>query len=236
MTKQTRVNVVYALEKMGIYEVLSRGRDYARLAKVLKRQSCSQFGEDLFLRDYFGERQGLYIEIGGNHPFMMSNTFLLYRMGWRGLVVEPIHGLYARHRRFRPRDIQINAAVSDDVGELTFYEMVPSLLSTCVPEEANEILSTGKAKLLREYSVPVVTVAELYRKHLAPRTVSLLSVDTEGHDIAVLRGVDWEMMHPEIVICEANDETKGSEIRRFLADHGYECLKVMGCNLVFAPR
>jgi len=230
---ELQLSLVYALHKMGLYSVLDRCRDHARLATMSKRLSFSQFGEDLFLRSYFGERQGLYIEVGGNHPFTLSNTYLLYRMGWKGLVVEPIQKLYAKHRRLRPRDIQINAAVSDEIGDLTFYEMIPSVLSTCDPEEVRDMISSGAARLLHEYAVPTTTVAELYRTHLAPRPVSLLSVDTEGHDMAVLRGVDWGVMHPEIVICEANDDGKGQEIRQFLAGHGYRCLKILGCNLVF---
>jgi FkbM family methyltransferase len=232
----TKNSLIYALHKTGIYGVLDRGRDYAEFAKATQRQSFSQFGEDLFLRDYFGDRQGLYIEVGGNHPFSLSNTFLLYRLGWRGLVVEPIHRLYAKHRRFRPRDIQINAAAGDNVGDLTFYEMIPSVLSTCDLEEAKNMLSAGSARLFRQYSVPIVTAAELYHTHLSPHPISLLSVDTEGHDMAVLRGVDWGTMHPEIIVCEASDEMKESEISRYLAGHGYECLKVFGCNLVFALR
>jgi FkbM family methyltransferase len=228
-----RLSLAYALYKTGLYGVLDRCRDHAKLATMAKRQSFSQFGEDLFLRSHFGGRQGLYIEVGGNHPFTLSNTYLLYRMGWKGLVVEPIHKLYAKHRRLRPRDIQINAAVSDKTGDLTFYEMFPSAASTCDPDEVKKMLSSGSARLLHKYSVPTTTIAELYRTHLAPRPVLLLSVDTEGHDMAVLRGVDWEEMHPEIVICEANDDGKRQEICQFLAGHKYKCLKVLGCNLIF---
>ena len=119
-------------------------------------------------------------------------------------------------------------------GELTFYEMIPSCLSTCDQDEAEKAISGRSARLLRKYSVPVVTVADLYRENLAPRPVLLLSVDTEGHDMDVLRGVDWVTMRPEIVICEANDEAAKSAIRDYLGSHGYECLKVMGCNLIFA--
>ncbi len=232
----TKSGLIYALHKTGIYWALDRGRDYAELAKSGQRQGFSQYGEDLYLRDYFGERQGLYIEVGGNHPFSLSNTYLLYRMGWKGVVVEPIQRLYAKHKRFRPRDIQVNAAAGDKVGALTFYEMIPSVLSTCDPDEAKTIVSGRSARLFHEYSVPITTVAELYRKHLAPHPLSLLSIDTEGHDMAVLRGVDWEGMHPEIIVCEANDEAKVSEVSNFLDGHGYRCLTVLGCNLLFSLR
>jgi hypothetical protein len=107
--------LVYALRKTGIYGALDLCRDYFKLMKAAKRKTFSQFGEDLALLSYFGNCQGMYIDIGGSHPFTLSNTYLLYRMGWRGLVAEPIRRLHVKHRRFRPRDIQVNAAVSDKV-------------------------------------------------------------------------------------------------------------------------
>jgi FkbM family methyltransferase len=203
-------------------------------AGVARQECFSQFGEDAFLRDYFGDRKGLYIDIGGNHPFRLSNTYLLYKRGWSGLVVEPIYRLYAKHRRFRRRDIQVNAAAGNEKGELTFYEMVPSVLSTCNAEEAERLLSSGVAKLLRTYSVPVLTVASLHQDYLGGRHVSLLSVDTEGHDMPVLEGVDWRSMRPEVIICEANDENAVSAVSGLLSLHGYECQARLGCNILFS--
>lgn len=229
-------NLIDALHKVGLFGMLDRGRDYAVFAKAAKRPSFSQYGEDLFLREHFGNRQGVYIDIGGNHPLSLSNTYLLYRMGWSGLVVEPIRRLCAKHRRFRPRDIQVNAAVGDTSGRLTFYEMIPSCLSTCDLSEVKHAISARSARLMCEYSVPVVTLAELYRTHLSSRTVSLLSIDTEGHDMAVLHGNDWNTLRPEIVICEANDDSQRAEIEKFLASYEYDCVKSLGCNVLFARR
>ena len=151
------------------------------------------------------------------------------------MVVEPIHRLCVKHKRFRPRDIQVNAAAGDIAGNLIFYEVIPACLSTCDPG-AKSMFSKGSALLLHEYAVPVTTLAELYRKHLAPHPISLLSIDTEGHDLAVLRGIDWAAIRPEIVICEANDQARESEIRQFMAEHSYEYLRGLGVNLIFAFR
>jgi FkbM family methyltransferase len=230
----TKAGLGHALHKSGLFGVLDWFRDYIELFKAPKRTSFSQNGEDLELRKRFGARQGLYIEIGANHPLRLSNTYLLYRMGWRGMIVEPVQSLYAKHKRLRPRDIHINAAADATDGEVTFYEMIPSVLSTCNSDEAEKAVSGGTARMLRKYPVPVTTVAALYRTHLAPNPVLVLSVDTEGHDLAVLQGVDWVSMRPEVVICEGNDDVRRSEITEFLAGRGYECYKQMGCNLMFS--
>jgi len=183
-----RNGLVYALHKTGVYRLLDECRDFAERIQSSRQQSFSQFGEDQFLLERFKDRKGFYIDIGGNHPIRGSNTYALYRNGWEGLVVEPIERFYDKQRRRRPRDIQVNAAVGSSSGDMTFYEMIPSVLSTCEFDVAKEVLSAGRGRLLNEYSVRLATVADLYRMQMSPRPVSLLCVDTEGHDLAVLQG------------------------------------------------
>jgi FkbM family methyltransferase len=229
-----RTWLVYVSWKAGIWGTLDFARDYAAFITSGRSKTFSQYGEDLFLQEYFAGRQGLYIDIGGNHPLRLSNTYLLYKKGWRGIVVEPIRRMHAKHKRFRPRDTQVNAAAGQSAGELNFYELIPHFLSTCEPQEAKARLSSKSTKLIGEYTVPVVTVAELYRKYLAPQPVSLLSVDTEGHDIHVLRGIDWKSLRPEVIICEGNDDISKSTIAGFLAERGYKAIKDFGCNTIYS--
>ena len=226
--------LIYALHRSGLIGLVDQGRDIWALSSRNRRTSFSQHGEDLFLLEYFGSRKGVYIDIGANHPLRLSNTYLLYRSGWTGLIVEPIRRLYAKHKRFRPKDIQVNAAVGDDGGTLTFYEMVPSVPSTCDAQEAEDVAASGTARLLHQYSVPIVSIAELYKTYLAGQKVQVLSVDAEGHDMSVLRSADWEAMSPELVICEFINEETGSELSDFLAQQGYKPLRRISCNMIFA--
>jgi FkbM family methyltransferase len=231
-----KCDLVFSLQKAGLYNALDGLRDWVQFAQVRNRSSFSQFGEDLFLANYFRGRSGFYIDVGGNHPFRISNTYLLYRMGWRGVVVEPIRRMYNKHRRFRPRDIQINSAAGSVEGKLIFREMIPAVLSTCDKQESEELICNGSARLWSEYTVPVLTVSELYRVHLAPNPVSLLSVDTEGFDLNVLRGVDWDCIRPEVIVCEANNAESSTETMRFLAERDYEPIITLGCNKIFVRR
>src|SRR5688572_15466410 len=100
------------------------------------RGSFSQHGEDIIVSRWFkqrGIRLGTYVDIGGSHPFRISNTYLLYLSGWRGFVFEPIPRLLKQHRLWRSRDSQRGIAIGAVEGKLTFYEMAPSVLSTLSP-------------------------------------------------------------------------------------------------------
>jgi hypothetical protein len=52
-------------------------------------ESYSQFGEDLEIRKWLPENQGFYIEIGSGYPISGSNSFYFYRLGWKGVVIDP---------------------------------------------------------------------------------------------------------------------------------------------------
>jgi FkbM family methyltransferase len=230
------LNVTRALHETGVFALLDRRRDSVEVSKANKQRSFSACGEDLFLQEYFGKVDGTYIDIGGNHPLRDSSTYLLYRMGWTGVVVEPIQRLYEKHKQFRPKDIQVLAAGGESCGSLTFYEMIPSVLSTCDSERAKLALSKGEALLHRQYTVPVITVSDIYRKYLAGRPVDLLSIDTEGHDLAVLRGVDWREIRPRMVICEAHNAQVAAATTDLFAAQGYQHVKSLGYNLMFVSR
>ena len=52
----------------------------------LPKKSYSLLGEDIFLNKYFNnQKKGFYIDVGCYHPISGSNTYLLYKKGWRGM-------------------------------------------------------------------------------------------------------------------------------------------------------
>ena len=54
----------------------------------ISTKSYSQYGEDLIICNYFREIQGNYLDIGCYHPKGISNTHLLHKKGWEGVVVD----------------------------------------------------------------------------------------------------------------------------------------------------
>ena len=54
--------------------------------------SFAQSGEDVIVRqllEELGVKKPTYLDIGARYPVRMNNTFLLYRSGGRGVLVEP---------------------------------------------------------------------------------------------------------------------------------------------------
>ena len=82
----------------------------------------SQFQEDKFILNKFPKsHKGVYLDIGSFHPTRHNNTYLLYKSGWQGINIDLNSLSIDLFNFFRPRDININAAISDQDSEKKLY-------------------------------------------------------------------------------------------------------------------
>jgi FkbM family methyltransferase len=191
-------------------------------------QSFGQCGEDeWFYRALLQRRipwadSGFYIDLGANHPVVLSATYLLYRHGWRGLTVEPIPALCALHRKFRPSDICLNMGVGSSCEVRPFWETAPDVFSSFSDEATRQAQSNGWCRILRESRVAVNTPSEILTYVPTGTRINYLSIDTEGLDVEILRNWPWGDCSPDIVSCEAS-AAHGSEAEadRILGSQGY---------------
>jgi hypothetical protein len=92
--------------------------------------SFSQFGEDLSIRQFteqFGLAQGVYVDVGAYNTIFGSNTLLLHKLSWQGVNVDFVPERIATFNRYRPKDHNVVACVSDAAVpvEIPHYE-IPS--------------------------------------------------------------------------------------------------------------
>lgn len=210
-----------------------------------RRAHYSQFGEDAFLQGYFEAKawrsdrrvrlpfsrprlgRGFYVDVGAFSPKHLSNTFWFYRRGWRGINVDAAPGSMDAFRRIRPRDVNLETAVSDVEGEVSFWLWsTHAATNTLSPEHVAKQRSEGAAPP-REIRVRTRTLTSILEEHLpAGQRIDFLSVDVEGHDLPVLRSLDWSRYRPELVLVEneldSAEGLSGSPISAFLAQVDYE--------------
>lgn len=201
------------------------------------RGTYSQAGEDALVLELLGA-SGLYLDIGANHPFKGSNTYLLYEHGWSGLTVDPIKLLCEQHRRLRPRDVCLNAAVSDRPGQEIFHELNPSGFSTFDTRAADELTHAGRAVRAGTYEVPVVRATDVWNQSFPALRADLISIDTEGFELEVIDGLDFKILEPRVVLVEfqaATGSERESAVTEVLADRGYRLDRVVGVNGLFVP-
>lgn len=164
--------------------------------------SYAQNREDVLLVRCFPEK-GFYVDVGAADPIGHSVTKWFSEQGWTGVNVEPSRGFFQRIEVDRPNDVNLNVAVSDEPGELMFYEVEDLVgCSSLVPEVARELRKKGHRVLV--HSVPVRTLAQIFTEFVPDeRTVDFLKVDVEGYERAVLAGMDFRRWRPRVLVIEA---------------------------------
>ncbi len=178
--------------------------------------SHSQYGEDRraleLLADY-DLSQGSYVDVGGNHPTTFSNSYLFYRKGMRGIVVEPNPEFVRLFNLFRPRDVVMQVGCSDVHGVGALAISKTPLLSSLDSNLAGEIWKRVFVPL-----VPLDAIVETVN----PAWIPFLSVDVEGHDAAVLRGAKATLRRTFLVCVEAWEGTpQEQEVRALLREAGF---------------
>jgi hypothetical protein len=67
--------------------------------------------ESRLVWEFFGRRHdGVFVEVGANHPTEGSQTWFLEQQGWSGVLVEPNPELQELLREKRPRSRVVQAA------------------------------------------------------------------------------------------------------------------------------
>lgn len=196
-------------------------------------------GEDLVLLALLNPvvvREGFYVDVGCHEPRFISNTFLLYRRGWRGICVDASAKLIGRHRTIRPRDQAVQALVSDGEKEMDFVEFLNGGLSSADGGHIGRNLAAGMQETWRG-KMTSRTLTNILDQCQAPFAFDLLSVDAEGFDLAVLRSLDFGKYRPRVIVVEADDFDPGQPrihpIYAFLTAKGYQFKGSLLTNLYF---
>ena len=166
-------------------------------------KTYSQFGEDIILLNVFaklGIKKGRYFDVGAHHPYNISNTALLYELGWRGVCIEANPNHIKAFEEARPEDHVLNVGVSF-IGGLTPFYMIDdysgrnSFDKTTVDKF---VAAYPEFKIREVKEIPVVLLDSIFKSLGTPH---LLCIDIEGMDYIVLDGM---IARPK-VICVENE-------------------------------
>jgi FkbM family methyltransferase len=202
------------------------------------RVSYAQCGEDLLLRflfDLLGIPRPTYLDIGAHHPFHLSNTYLFYQSGSRGVCIEPDPTLAKAFQFKRPGDQCLNIGISAGLaGQMEFYIFDDPSMNTFSPVVKEEQVQAGR--LLRQVlEIPVLPVNNVIRKHFSVHP-NLVSLDTEGMDLTILESLDFSKHRPEVFCIETLTnvgERKMTEIIDFMASQEYAVYADTYINSIF---
>jgi len=181
--------------KRVLKRTLGRRRTRHLIAKL--RGRANSFLETEMILEYFERRpKGTMVDVGAH----FGESFMEYLDDdWRILAFEPDPqnrqqlGKICDVRRIRLLD----EAVSDkEIENASFF----------ASDESSGIssLSAFRPTHHEVRRVRVTTLSKVLANEGIPQ-VDFLKIDTEGHDLFVLKGFPWEQQQPEVILCEFED-------------------------------
>lgn len=188
-------------------------RTYRKISTPFRRRSYALNQLDFRLEPYINKRKGFFIEAGANDGISQSNTlyFEKYKQ-WTGLLIEPIPVLAEKCRSNRPICIVENCAlVPTDYQDKTVDMLYCNLMSVVKggldsERTEQEHISSGLRFLKNgekpySISVPAFPLSHLLDKH-GIHHIDLFSLDVEGYESQVLRGINFNKHAPNYLLIE----------------------------------
>jgi FkbM family methyltransferase len=193
--------------------------------------SYAQNFEDVMLwRALKHVENGVYVDVGAQHPVIDSVSLAFYEHGWRGVHVEPAPDYANLLREHRPDEVVVQAALDAKRGLLAFFDIKQSGLSTADEDIARRHRHAGFE--VHEISVPSLTLDDVF-SGLAGKEIHWLKIDVEGYERQVLEG--WaSAAKPWVIVIESTLPLTQTESyqdwEQLILDRGYEIAYSDGIN------
>ncbi len=174
--------------------------------KISYSKSYGATGEDVLLNKIFKQTNGFFIDIGALHPINGSLTYNLYKRGWKGFNFDIVEKNIRLFDTFRKRDTSIKIAISSKKGFINSYIFGSgSGLNTLEKKWADKWSNIINQKYVIN-KIKKTTLSEILKKYKIPKKVELLNIDVEGHEIDVLKGINFKNFRPKIITVEIHVE------------------------------
>ena len=193
-------------------------------------RSFSQGLQDLFViffTNYIG-KVGYFVEIGAADGKHFSNTLLLERIGWKGILVDPVD--YGSSDLIRNSIKDKRCVYSESGLKLKFKEQ--SKFETPLDPKGPQIKEfsglynhlSDYAKNLTSgltYEVETVSLNDLLEGHGAPTKIDYISIDTEGSEFEIIKNFNFSKYNVEIFTIEHNAASYREDIIKLLESKKY---------------
>ena len=197
----------------------------------ISTKSYSQYGEDLIICNYFREIQGNYLDIGCYHPKGISNTHLLHKKGWEGVVVDIDDYKLNLFKNRRGNKIEIikgaiSSSSSDYKVPVYKFNQPFSPYDTLSKEIAD---ARSKQKNI-EYKVDEIDQIDI-NTLLNKKYFDIINIDVEGLDEIIINSIDFDKYQPEMIVYESFEPFLPSKTKELLCRNGYRLLFISGGSL-----
>jgi FkbM family methyltransferase len=186
--------------------------------------------KELVLKFFGQKRDGVFVEVGANDPVAGSQTWLLEQNGWQGVLVEPQASLCEKLRPARPRSqvFQVACSCPRSEGEADLILTEYDGNATLKPQRDSHGINYVGAERVR------ITTLDSVSEAAGLSHIDFLSLDMEGHELEVMRGLDFAKYKPDLILIA--DGVRDLSKHRYLKSRGYKLVKRTSINNWYVPR
>lgn len=195
---------------------------------------------DKTLLDYLNFEEGYFVELGANDGINQSNTFHLEKFkGWKGVLVEPIPHNFLNCLKIRSQKTHVfsNACVSFEYHEKFVEIQYSNLMSVSLNLESDISDPISHANLGKQFlsesekvftfGAVARTLQSILEEARSPSLIDLLSLDVEGSEIEVLKGINHDKYKFKYICIECRDINK---MEKYLNSKGYRLIKQLSVH------
>lgn len=213
------------------------------------KKSYSISNVDLIIDRMFSKvKDGVFIDLGCNHPIKYNNTYLLYKRGWRGINIDLDKESIDEFNKIRDQDYNVQSLISSNIGEerdIYYYHSRSAIntLSTELIEHRNT--KKDSIKIIKQTTNTLENIIE--KSPFKDRKINLLSIDIENHEYEALKSFNFKKFKIDVIVIEIHDLSQkkleiynqsldfvvNSKIYKLLNNNGYKLVNWVNSDFVF---
>ena len=214
---------------------------FNKIIKQIRQGKYNSLNQlDRQLEKYVNYDGGFFVELGANDGVAQSNSLYFEKhRGWHGLLVEPSphNFLKCLKNRSPQNSIFCAACVAFDYKPEFVRMAYSNLMSTAlgldsdIPDPRAHVKLGQQflrdSEILFEYGALARTLNDLLHEAQAPKAIDFLSLDVEGAELEVLRGINHTEYRFQYILVECRDFQR---MNNYLSQHGYHFLKNLSAH------
>ena len=170
---------------------------------------------------------GFFVDIGANDGLSCNNS-LVFEEGynWKGICIEPHPIIFNKLINFRKKENCFNIGLGNENGNLEFWSVNGA--AQCISGFNKFFSDSHRERLLNEVErnndilekIPVqIKKTSDFFKEQNIKKINYLSIDAEGADFEILKGINFDEVHITLISVEADHSL--DEVNQFLIENKF---------------
>ena len=159
--------------------------------KILNPWFKSQMAQDMWVifRVLPFKRKGFFLDLAAGDGVSFSNTHVLEKLfGWKGICIEP-NPIFNKKLK-KTRHCIIDDSIVSDKSEKVDFRIDNHIFGGIVAEDIPNNYK-NRAKHTEIINATACTLTKILDRHNAPKMIDYFSLDVEGSELRVIKGLDF---------------------------------------------